>query len=103
MLRKIFGEEELASSLNVSGGQSSLVVVSDQFGGLEGELLEHIDNQRVDDFHSLLRDTDVVGDGLQHLVNVKGERLEVLLLFSSNNLFSHDNINFLFSIYIPLD
>lgn len=89
MLSEVIGEEEFSSSLNISGREGSLVVVSDEFRRLKGQLLEHVNNQRVDNFHSLLRNSNVVGDGLEDLVDVKGERFEVLLSLSSNNLFSH--------------
>ena len=89
MLSEVVGEEEFSSSLNVSGREGSLVVVSDEFRRLKGQLLEHVGNQRVNNFHSLLRDSNVVGDGLENLVDVEGERFEVLLMSSLGNLLNH--------------
>lgn len=89
MLGEVVGQEELGGSLNIGGGEGSLVVVSDQLGGLESELLEHIQNQGVDNLHSLLRDSNVVGDALEDLVDVQGEGLEVLLVSSDGGLFGH--------------
>ena len=71
MLGKVVSEEEFGSSLNVSGREGSLVVVSDEFRGLQSQLFEHVQNQRVNNFHSLLRDSNVVGDGLEDLVDVE--------------------------------
>lgn len=85
MLGKVVSEEEFGSSLNVSGREGSLLVVSDEFRGLQSQLLEHVQNQRVNNFHSLLRDTDVVRDTLENLVDVKRERLEVFLVSSSGS------------------
>ena len=85
MLREVVSQEQLGSGLDVGRGQSSLVVVSDQFAGLEGELLEKIGHEGVDNLHSLLRDSDIVRDGLEDLVDIQRERGELLLVAS--NLF----------------
>ncbi len=97
MLGEVVGEEEFSSSLNVSGREGSLVVVSDEFGRLQSQLLEHVQDQRVNNFHSLLRNTNVVRDTLEDLVDVEREGLEVLLVSSNwSSLLSHKykNINF---------
>ena len=80
VVAEVLGEEELDGGLDVSGGQGLLLLVADQLGGLEGDLVEHVGDQRVDDGHALLGDADVVGDRLQDLVDVDGEGLVVLLL-----------------------
>ena len=79
---EILRQEKLHGSLDVISRQSFFAVVSEELGGLKGNLLEHISDQRVDDVHSLLRDSNVVRNGLEDLVDVERERLVVLSLGS---------------------
>ena len=81
VISDFLGEEELHGSLNVVGSQSPLLLVSDQLRGLDGDLLEHVGHQRVDDGHALFGDTDVGAVVFEDLVDVEREGLEVLAMF----------------------
>ena len=82
MVAEVGGQEELDGGLDVLRAEGALLLVADELGGLERHLLEHVGDERVDDAHALLADADVVGDALQHLVDVEGEGLEVLAAVS---------------------
>jgi len=64
------GENELDSTLNLSGRKSSSLVESDEFGSFSGDSVEGIVNEGVHDVHGFLGDTDVGVYLLQHLVDV---------------------------------
>ena len=57
-----------------------LLVVSDELGGLGGNLLEDVVNERVHDGHGSLGDSDFGVDLLEHSVDVDGEGLNSLFL-----------------------
>ena len=80
MLGKLSGEEESDSGLDLSGGESVLLVISDKLGGLEGDLLEDIVDERVHDAHGSLGDTSLRVDLLEDSVDVDGESLNSLLV-----------------------
>ncbi len=60
-----------------------LLVVSDQLGGFEGDLLEDVVDEGVHDAHGLLGDTGFWVDLLEDSVDVDGEGLSSLLVVSS--------------------
>ena len=66
------------------------LVVSNELGGLEGNLLEDISNEGVHDLHGSLGDTDFGVDLLEDSVDVYGEGLGssslVSLVGSSSSL-----------------
>ena len=51
VLGELSWEEESDSGLDLSGGESVLLVVSDESGGLSGNLLEDVVDERVHDAH----------------------------------------------------
>lgn len=83
MAAEIRGQQKLDGGLDVLRAEGSLLLVSDELGGFEGDLLEHVSNEGVDDIHTLLGDADVVGDALEDLVDVEREGGEVLSLLLS--------------------
>jgi len=70
VLGQLTGQEESHSSLDLSGGQSLLLVVSDQFGGFATDLLEQVVDEAVHDGHGSLGDTSFGMHLLEHSVNV---------------------------------
>ena len=88
MLGELTGEEESDGRLDLSGGESVLLVVSDQLGGLEGNLLEDVVDERVHDVHASLGDSSLGVDLLEDSVDVDGEGLgsSLLLLVVSSLL-----------------
>ena len=86
MVAEVGGKDKLDGGLDVLGAESALLLRTDELGSLEGELLEHVDDQRVDDAHRLLADADVAGNALEDLVDVEGEGLVVLAVASSLGL-----------------
>ena len=60
-----------------------LLVVSNELGGFEGDLLEDVVDEGVHDAHGLLGDTGLWVDLLQDSVDVDGEGLGSLLVVSS--------------------
>ena len=72
MLGKLTGKEKADSSLDLSGGESGLLVVTGQLGGLKGDALEDIVNERVKDGDAALGDSNVGVDLLEDLVDVRG-------------------------------
>merc|ERR1711990_626809 len=80
VLGELTGEEEADSSLHLSAGESVLLVVADEAGGLTGNLLEDVVDERVHDGHGLLGDTELGVDLLENSVDVDGEGLTTALL-----------------------
>ena len=68
-------QEEADSSLDLPGGEGVLLVVSNELGGLEGDLLEDVVDEGVHDLHGLLGDASLRVDLLEHSVDVDGEGL----------------------------
>ncbi len=83
-----------------------LLVVSDELGGLEGDLLEDVVDEGVHDGHSLLRDTSIRVHLLEHLVDVRGIRLDALLVLLATGcllgclLFTSDAADVLLCVYL---
>ena len=75
MLSELTGEEETDGGLDFAGGESVLLVVSDEAGGLGGALLEDVVDEGVHDAHGLLGDTGLGVDLLEDSVDVDGEGL----------------------------
>ena len=69
------GEEEADSGLDLSGGESVLLVVSDELGGLEGDLLEDVVDEAVHDVHGSLGDAGLGVHLLEDSVDVDREGL----------------------------
>ena len=86
VLGKLSGEEESDSGLDLSGGESVLLVVSNELGGLSGDLLEDVVDERVHDGHGSLGDTGLGMNLLEDSVDVDGEGFDSLLLLGINGL-----------------
>ena len=70
VLGELTGEEQPDSGLDLARGDGGPLVVVSQTGGLGGDPLEQIVDERVHDAHGLGGDTGVRVDLLQHLVDV---------------------------------
>ena len=75
MLGEFTGEEEADGGLDLSGGDGALLVVSDELGGLEGDLLEDVTDEGVQDLDGSLGDASLGVDLLEDSVDVDGEGL----------------------------
>ena len=75
MLGELTGEEEADGGLDLAGGESVLLVVSDEAGGLGSDLLEDIVDERVHDAHGSLGDAGLGVHLLEDTVDVDGEGL----------------------------
>ena len=78
MLGELSWEDESDGGLDLSGGESVLLVVSDELGGLRGDLLEDIVDEGVHDGHGSLGDTGLWVNLLEDSVDVDGEGLDSL-------------------------
>ena len=83
MLGELTGKEESDGSLDLSGGESVLLVVANKSGGLRGDLLEDVVDERVHDAHGSLGDAGLGVDLLEDSVDVDGEGLGSSSLGSS--------------------
>lgn len=72
MLSQLTWQDQSDGGLDLSGGDGRLLVVSSQLGGLGGNSLENVVDERVHDRHGLLGNTGVRVSLLQDLVNVRG-------------------------------
>ena len=72
VLGELTREEEPDSGLDLARGDGGPLVVVSQTGGLSGDPLEQVVDERVHDAHGLGGDTGVGVDLLQHLVDVDG-------------------------------
>jgi len=100
---QLSGEDELDSRLNLSGGESSSFVESDQLGSLSGDSVEGVVDKGVDDVHGLLRDSDVGVHLLEHLVDIDREGLNSSssgFSVGSSWSFSFSSLGHLFNFYI---
>ena len=70
MLGELTGEEQADGRLDLAGREGALLVVAGQAGGLEGEALEDVVDERVQDGHAALGDARVGVHLLEHLVDV---------------------------------
>lgn len=73
------GKEEFDASEDFLGAQGLLLVVPDQLGRQDRDLVEDVVDHRVHDVHGLLADPLLRVDLLQHLVDVQGEGFLSLL------------------------
>ena len=80
VLGELPGKAEPDGSLNLPGGKGSLLGVLAELSGLSGDALEGVVDERVHDGHSLLGDSSVGVDLLEHLVDVGAVGLGPLLL-----------------------
>ena len=83
MLGELTGEEEADGGLDLAGGESVLLVVSDEAGRLGSDLLEDIVDERVHDAHGSLGDAGLGVHLLEDTVDVDGEGLGSSLLGGS--------------------
>ena len=81
VLGQFTGEEEPDSSLDFPGGDGGPLVVVGKTGGLGGDALEDVIDERVHDGHSLGADASVGVDLLEDLVDVDRVRFLPLLAF----------------------
>jgi hypothetical protein len=72
MLGKLSRKEKSDGGLDLSGGEGRLLVVAGQLGGLQGDALEDIVHEGVQDGDTSLGDTNVGVDLLEDLVDVRG-------------------------------
>ncbi len=72
VLSELTGEEEPDSGLDLARGDGGPLVVVSQTGGLSGDPLEQVVDERVHDAHGLGGDAGVRVDLLQDLVDVDG-------------------------------
>jgi len=84
VLGELSWEEESDSGLDLSGGESVLLVVSHKSGGLVGDLLEDVVDEGVHDGHGSLGDSGLGVNLLQDSVDVDGESLGSLLSSSGS-------------------
>ena len=88
MLSELSWKQKSDSGLDLSGRESLLFVISDEFGGFLGNLLIDVEDERVHDAHGSFGDSCVGMDLLKNSVDVNGEgrgsRLFVLPLWSLN-------------------
>ncbi len=75
MLSEFSGKDEADSGLYLSGGEGVLLVVADELGCLEGDLLEDVIDERVHDVHRSLGHANLGVHLLQHSVDVNRESL----------------------------
>ena len=75
MLGELAWQVKPDSSLNFTAGDGVFLVVVSQTGGLGGDALKDVSNERVHDAHGLGGDTSVGVDLLQHLVDIDGVAL----------------------------
>ena len=68
-------EDELDGGLDLSGGESSSLVESDELGSLSGDSVESVVDEGVHDVHGFLGNTDVGMHLLEHLVDIDRESL----------------------------
>ena len=76
MLGELTWEEKSDGGLDLTGGEGVLLVVSDKSGGLRGDLLEDIVDERVHNAHGFLGDASLWVDLLEYSVDVNGEGLD---------------------------
>ncbi len=69
MLGKLAREDEADRGLDLPRRDGRALVVLRKLGGLDGDTLKDVVDERVQDRHGLVRDTSVGVDLLEHLVN----------------------------------
>ena len=86
MLSEFSWQEESDGGLDFSGGESVLLVVSDELGGLGSDLLEDVVDEGVHDGHGPLGDASLWVNLLEDSVDVDSERFDSLLLLDDHVL-----------------
>ena len=86
MFGEFTGKHETNSSLDLSGRKSRLLVVTSKTGSLRGNTIKDIVNERVHNGHASLRNTSLLMNLLEHLVDVRRIRLDSLLASSAGGL-----------------
>ena len=84
MFRKLTGEKELNSRLNLPGGECPFPIVSNQFARFTSKSFKSVINERVHDVLSFLADSDLSVYLLEDLVDVEAEGLDSSLGSSDN-------------------
>jgi len=79
VLGKFARKHKSDSSLDLARRKSRLLVVSSEFSSLSGNTLEDIVDEGVHDGHTLLADTGIRVNLLEHLVDVGAVRFGTLL------------------------
>ena len=79
VLGKLTRKHKADSRLDLAAGQGGLLVVGGQLAGFGGNTLEDVVDERVHNGHTLLGDTSIGVDLLQHLVDVRRVGLDTLL------------------------
>ena len=72
---QLSGEDELDGRLDLSGGECSSLVESDELGSFGGDSVEGVVDEGVHDVHGLLGHSDVGVHLLEDLVDINGEGL----------------------------
>ena len=80
MLGQLSGEHEADGGLHLTRGEGGLLVVAGELAGLAGNALEHVVDEGVHDGHPALGDAGVWVYLLEDLVDVRGVRLQPLVL-----------------------
>ena len=80
VLGKLPRKAEANGRLDLPGGEGGLLVVLGELSGLPGDALEGVVDEGVHDRHTLLGDSSVGVDLLEHLVDVGAVRFGTLLL-----------------------
>ena len=75
MLCELSWKQKSDSGLDLSGGESVLLVISDEFGGFMGNLLIDVVDEGVHDAHGSFGDSRVWVDLLKNSVDINGEGL----------------------------
>ena len=86
VLGKLSRKEESDSGLHLSGGEGGLLVVASELGCLESDAVEDVVHEGVEDGDTSLGDSGLRVHLLEHLVDVRGVRLDSLLGFASSLL-----------------
>ena len=86
VLGELTREHQAHSGLDLSGREGGLLVVTSQAGSLASKSLEDVVDERVHDGHTLLGDTSLGVDLLQHLVDVAGVALHALTASATGGL-----------------
>ena len=81
VLGELTWEEESDGGLDLAGGESVLLVISDESGTLSGDLLEDVVDEGVHDAHGSLGDSSLWVHLLEDSVDVDREGFASLLLW----------------------
>ena len=95
VLGQLTWKDKSDSSLNFSGGDGRLLVVSGELGSFSGDLLEDIVDEGVHDAHGLGADTSVRVNLLENLVDVDLVGLDLGLLLLAGDSLLHGLLGWL--------